>query len=83
MDLASLVGFLLGIGIIVGAIATGGDVMLFVNIPSLLIVIGGTFGVTLMLIPISGFLRSFGVLGKALYENHTHLRTKKGIRIAA
>jgi len=65
VDIASLVGFLLGVGIIVAAIATGGDVMLFVNVPSLLIVIGGTFGVTLMRIPLSDFLRSFGVLGKA------------------
>lgn len=65
MDIASLVGFLLGVGIIIGAIATGGDVMLFVNVPSLLIVVGGTFGVTLMRIPLSDFIRSFGVLGKA------------------
>ena len=65
MDIASLVGFLLGVGIIVGAIATGGDVMLFVNVPSLLIVFGGTFGVTLMRIPLTDFLRSFGVLAKA------------------
>lgn len=64
MDIASLVGFLLGIGIIVAAIATGGDVMLFVNVPSLLIVIGGTFGVSLMRIPLADFLRSFGILGK-------------------
>lgn len=65
MDIASLVGFLLGVGIIIGAIASGGDVMLFVNVPSLLIVVGGTFGVTLMRIPLTDFLRSFGVLGKA------------------
>lgn len=65
MDIASLVGFLLGVGIIVAAIATGGDVMLFVNVPSLLIVIGGTFGVSLLRIPLSDFLRSFGILGKA------------------
>ena len=65
MDIASLVGFLLGIGIIVAAIVTGGDVMLFVNVPSLLIVIGGTFGVTLMRVPLSDFLRSFGILLKA------------------
>ncbi len=65
MDLASLIGFLLGVGIIVAAIATGGDVMLFVNVPSILIVFGGTFGVTLMRIPLSDFFRSFGVLGKA------------------
>jgi len=65
VDIASLVGFLLGVGIIIGAIASGGDVMLFVNTPSLLIVVGGTFGVTLMRIPLTDFLRSFGVLGKA------------------
>ena len=65
VDIASLVGFLLGIGIIVAAIVTGGDVMLFVNVPSLLIVIGGTFGVTLMRVPLSDFLRSFGVLMRA------------------
>ncbi len=64
MDIASLIGFLLGIGIIAAAIATGGDIMLFVNVPSLLIVIGGTFGVSLMRIPLSDFLRSFGILGK-------------------
>jgi chemotaxis protein MotA len=68
VDIASLVGFLLGIGIIVGAIATGGDVMLFVNVPSLLIVFGGTFGVTLMRVPLTDFLRSFGVLGKAFFN---------------
>ncbi len=68
MDIASLVGFLLGIGIIVAAIATGGDVMLFVNTPSLLIVIGGTFGVTLMRVPLSDFLRSFGILGKTFFN---------------
>jgi len=70
VDIASLVGFLLGIGIIVAAIATGGDVMLFVNMPSLLIVIGGTFGVTLMRVPLSDFLRSFGILGKAFFNKN-------------
>lgn len=65
MDIASLVGFLLGIGIITAAIATGGDLMLFVNVPSLLIVLGGTFGVSLMRVSLSDFLRSFAILGKA------------------
>ena len=65
MDLATLIGFIGGLGIIIGAIATGGDVMLFVNTPSILIVVGGTFMVTLMRIPIADFLRSFGVAAKA------------------
>ncbi len=65
MDIASLVGFVLGIGIIVAAIASGGDIMLFVNTPSIMIVMGGTFGVSLMRIPVIDFLRSFSILGKA------------------
>jgi chemotaxis protein MotA len=75
VDIASLVGFLLGVGIIIGAIATGGDVMLFVNVPSLLIVFGGTFGVTLMRIPLTDFLRSFGVLGKAFLNKKEDTNT--------
>lgn len=65
MDIATLIGFLGGFGIIIGAIATGGDVMLFVNTPSILIVVGGTFMVTLMRISLADFLRSFGVAAKA------------------
>ncbi len=65
MDIATLVGFIGGLGIIIGAIASGGDVMLFVNGPSFLIVVGGTFMVTLMRIPLADFLRSFGVALKA------------------
>lgn len=68
MDIATLIGFLGGIGIIIGAIAVGGDVMMFVNVPSLLIVFGGTFMVTLMRIPLSDFLRSFGVAAKAFFN---------------
>ena len=84
MDIASLVGFLLGVGIIVAAIATGGDIMLFVNVPSLLIVIGGTFGVSLMRVPLSDFLRSFSVLAKAFLnkkENPNDL-IEEGVRLA-
>lgn len=68
MDIASLFGFVLGIGIIVSAIASGGDVLLFVNVPSLMIVIGGTFGVTLMRISLGEFIGSFAILGKAFFN---------------
>ncbi len=65
MDIATLVGLLGGFGIIVGAIASGGDVMLFVNVPSLLLVVGGTFMVTLMQVSLADFLGSFAVGLKA------------------
>ena len=48
MDIATLVGLLGGFGIVVAAIVTGGDPGVFVNPPSLLIVIGGSIFVVLM-----------------------------------
>ena len=69
MDIATLVGLLGGFGIIIGAIATGGDVMIFVDVPSTLIVVGGTFMVTLMQVSLSDFLGSFAIGLKAfLYK---------------
>ena len=67
MDSATLVGLLGGFGIIIGAIATGGDVMLFVNMPSILIVVGGTFAVTLMRITLGNFLGSFKIALKGFF----------------
>ena len=58
MDIATLVGLIGGFGIIIGAIATGGDVMIFVDIPSTLIVVGGTFMVTLMQVSLADILGS-------------------------
>lgn len=69
MDIATLIGLLGGFGVIVGAIATGGDFGLFLNIPGLLIVIGGTFMVTLMQVSLGDFLGSFSIGMKAfLYK---------------
>ncbi|MEW8021785.1 MAG: flagellar motor protein PomA [gamma proteobacterium symbiont of Phacoides pectinatus] len=67
MDIATLIGLLGGFGIIIGAIATGGDVMLFVNVPSLLIVVGGTFMVTLMQVSLGDFLGSFSIGLRAFF----------------
>lgn len=76
MDIATLVGLLGGFGIIIGAIATGGDIILFVNVPSILIVVGGTFMVTLMQVSLKDFLGSFGIALKAFFyktDNPTDL----------
>ncbi|MEJ2528868.1 MAG: MotA/TolQ/ExbB proton channel family protein, partial [Gammaproteobacteria bacterium] len=67
MDIATLIGLLGGFGIIIGAIATGGDVMLFVNVPSILLVVGGTFMVTLMQVSLKDFLGSFKIAMKAFF----------------
>jgi len=65
VDIATLIGLLGGFGIIMGAIATGGDILLFLNLPSILIVVGGTFMITLMQVSLADFLGSFAIGIKA------------------
>ncbi len=61
MDIASLVGVLAAFGIISASIMLGGPFIIFVNVPSILVVVGGTFAVTLMRITLADFLGSFKV----------------------
>jgi len=65
MDLATLIGFLGAMGAIVVSIMLGGDFGMFINIPGLMIVAGGTLMVTLMKFPLSYTLGAFGVAMKA------------------
>lgn len=65
MDLATLVGLLGALGIVVMAMVLGGDVGIFVNVPSLLIVIGGSLMVVLIKFTLGQFLAAGKVAGKA------------------
>ncbi|WP_428035151.1 flagellar motor protein PomA [Amphritea sp.] len=65
MDIATLIGILGGFGIVIAAMVTGGDVGVFVNVPSLLIVVGGSLFVVLMKFPLTHFLGLAKVAGKA------------------
>jgi len=48
MDIATLVGLVLGLGIVGAAIMIGGNAAAFINVPSLLVVVGGTIAATMM-----------------------------------
>lgn len=65
MDIATLVGLLGSLGIVIAAMATGGDVGTFINAPSLLIVVGGTILVALMKFTLGQFLGAGKIAGKA------------------
>lgn len=65
MDIATLLGLFGGLGVIVTSIFIGGSVSTFVNIPSLTVVIGGTFMVTLCQISLAQFFGSFKVTMRA------------------
>ena len=48
MDLATVIGIVLGFGLIIGSMLLGGSIMMFVNAPGLLIVVGGTLATVLI-----------------------------------
>lgn len=65
MDIATLLGLIGAMAVIALAIMLGGSAGVFFNIPSLAIVIGGTFAATLAQISLKNFLGSFKVVMKA------------------
>ena len=64
MDLASLIGLIGAIGMIVGAMLSGGGLGAFIDVPSILIVFGGTFFAAMYTAPLPVFLGSFGAMAK-------------------
>ncbi|MEM7079450.1 MAG: flagellar motor protein PomA [Pseudomonadota bacterium] len=65
MDLATLVGIIGAFGIVIYAMLSGGSVDMFVNVPSLLIVIVGSIFVVLMKFNLGQFLGAMKVAGKS------------------
>lgn len=51
MDIGSLVGLLAGSGLVVASMLMGGGLGMFINIPSILIVVGGTIAATAIAFP--------------------------------
>jgi chemotaxis protein MotA len=58
VDIATLLGLFGGIAVIVAAIASGSELLGFLNIPGLLIVLAGTLAATLIKFPFNQFLES-------------------------
>ena len=65
MDLATLIGMLGAIGFVVMAMVMGGDIGMFINVPSVLIVFGGTLFVVLSQFSMGQFFGAGKVAGKA------------------
>lgn len=62
MDIATLVGLFVAGALVVSSILMGGSGAWFINYPSLMIVVGGTMGATLLAYPIGDVLSVFGVV---------------------
>ena len=69
MDIATLLGLVIGVTVVGLAIMTGSGFTIFLNLPGFLIVIGGTFAATLIKFPISGVFVAFFVGIRAAFVN--------------
>ena len=61
MDLATLIGLVGAFGIVIASMLMGGSAGMFVNVPSLLIVLVGTLFVVLMKFSLAQFLGAIKV----------------------
>lgn len=65
MDLATIVGLVGGIGMIVMAMVVGGDPVVYYNLPAVLIVLVGSLFVAMQKFTLEQFMGAFKVAGKA------------------
>lgn len=67
MDIASIIGLVLSLGAIAGAIIAGGDIFAFIDVPSVLVVILGCIGVTFTKWPIEVLKKVSSVTMKVFF----------------
>jgi len=68
MDITTLAGIVAGMGLVLIAILQGGGIATFINIPSLMITVGGTIGATLINFPMSKVIGVMSVVKKAFFH---------------
>ena len=68
MDLATTLGLLAAFGLVATAVVLGGSPTAFIDLPAILIVVGGTFGITTMSFSIPEVLKSQGLILKAFFS---------------
>ena len=66
MDIATIIGVLLGFLVVIGAIVAGGGLQTFVHVPSMAITLGGMVCATLIHFSLSQFLGIFSVIKKTI-----------------
>jgi len=70
MDIATVLGIVSAFGLVLTAIFMGSGLNIFINVPSLMIVVGGTIGVTLIAYPLKEVLGVLKVVQKALFSKN-------------
>jgi chemotaxis protein MotA len=68
MDITTLVGIFTAFALVLSAIAMGGSMSIFVNVPSMMIVVGGTLGATMINYPLPDMLKVVKVVKNAFFH---------------
>lgn len=72
MDLATIIGIISGVVLVIYSIILGGNVAIFIHFPSILIVGGGAMASTLISFKMSEFIGVVGVVKKAFFDDKTN-----------
>jgi len=67
MDIATIVGLFTALGLVLSAIFMGGSMLMFINIPALMIVAGGTMGAAMVNYPLPDILKVSKVVKNAFF----------------
>ncbi len=70
MDIATVVGVISAFGLVFVAIFMGGGIQIFINIPALMIVVGGTLGATMINYPLRDIFGVLNVVKKTLFSQN-------------
>jgi chemotaxis protein MotA len=68
VDIATLIGVVSGFACVIVAIFLGGGIGIFINVPSIMITVGGTIAATLMSFPLPNVLRVFSIAKKCFFD---------------
>lgn len=71
MDLGTIIGIAIGLGLVFSAIISGGGIILFLDVPSLMIVFGGVCATVLISFPLPVVRKAGGVVANAFTQKTT------------
>lgn len=69
MDLATVIGIVLSFGLVVSAILSGSSLIIFISVPSFLIVVGGTLGAAMVNFPMGYVIGVIGVIKNTFFTS--------------
>lgn len=71
MDIATVIGLGVGSVLITAAIILGGSALIFINVPSLIIVLGGTLAATLIKYSIADMINTVSIIMKTFFVKNS------------